>query len=790
MNNRLEWRVPARVTPGRAPRVLAILGAVLGALLVGGSGAFGYWLSTSGAIPSGAAAATMPTGLPPTASTTPSANSTTVTLTFVPAAIPGTSTTIPAGNYTVKRYPADGPSAVATAVSCSGTSPITCTTLSEVPDGTWVYTTTPTYGQHWLGGESARSAEVTVDTTPPTIAAPTVPGYATIKVPISLGSLTDGGSGPDDTSITLWREQSTLSGNSCSSPFGALTQIFLVEGSDDTVSSGACYRYQQRATDLAGNVGISQWSGTVKVDSSAPSAPTLGFSGLSNAYWPGTGTIVFFKGGGVGSFTITPTSTDPETGIAGYTYPNLGGGWTNTAGTYSFTTAALTANESITATNNAGLSTPTSFTAQADTAAPTGGALIVNGFAATSSGSTSTLSTGTTLILNSRTDFTETPSTTQSGLASSTLTTQTAALTNNTCGAFGTPTTITGNPSQTVAPGYCYLFTLTGTDLVGNTTTLTSTVKVDLSAPSAPTLGFSGLSNAYWPGTGTIVFFKGGGVGSFTITPTSTDPETGIAGYTYPNLGGGWTNTAGTYSFTTAALTANESITATNNAGLSTPTSFTAQADTAAPTGGALIVNGFAATSSGSNKHPEHRHHPDPELPHRLHRDPLDHTIRARMSTLTTQTAALTNNTCGAFGTPTTITGNPSQTVAPGSCYLYTLTGTDLVGNTTTLTTTVKVAVDATAPTITAVTLDNGGATVGRIERDDVITITFSERMRVSSLCSAWTNDNADQDLVKNDNVSITVQDGGTSGETTSPPWPAPSARSTSGAWTWGQLDS
>ena len=197
----------------------------------------------------------------------------------------------------------------------------------------------------------------------------------------------------------------------------------------------------------------------------------------------------------------------------------------------------------------------TSFTAQSDTTAPTGGALTVNGTAASGGGSSSYITSGTTLTLSGRTDYTETQSSTQSGLASSTLTIQSATLSNNVCGTFGSATTISGTTSQTVASGNCYLLTLTGTDNVGNAASITSTVKVDTTAPTAPSLSFSALTSAYWSGTGTTLYFKGGSSGGFTLTPSSTDPETGIANYNYPSLGTSWSHTAGAYTFTSAATT-------------------------------------------------------------------------------------------------------------------------------------------------------------------------------------------------------------------------------------------
>ena len=71
-----------------------------------------------------------------------------------------------------------------------------------------------------------------------------------------------------------------------------------------------------------------------------------------------------------GGFTVGASgSSDAESGLAGYTYPSLGSGWSNTGGAYSFTNSAGTQTGSVTAQNNAGLSSAgTSFTAQSDSA--------------------------------------------------------------------------------------------------------------------------------------------------------------------------------------------------------------------------------------------------------------------------------------------------------------------------------------------------------------------------------------------------------------------------------------
>src|SRR5262249_9567574 len=156
-----------------------------------------------------------------------------------------------------------------------------------------------------------------------------------------------------------------------------------------------------------------------------------------------------------------------------------------------------------------------------------------NGTAATAGGSSSFLTSGTTLTIGSRTDYSEATTGTESGLGSSTLTIKSASLTGNSCGSYGSPTTITGTTSQAGAPGNCYLLTLTGTDNVGNATSISTVVKVDTTAPSAPTtFGFSALTNAFYPGSGSKVYFKSGSAGGFTVAASgAADSDTGVASY-------------------------------------------------------------------------------------------------------------------------------------------------------------------------------------------------------------------------------------------------------------------
>ena len=63
-------------------------------------------------------------------------------------------------------------------------------------------------------------------------------------------------------------------------------------------------------------------------------------------------------------------------------------------------------------------------------------------------------------------------------------------------------------------------------------------------------------------------------------------------------------------------------------------------------------------------------------------------------------------------------------------------------------------------PTISSVTLANGGATQGKLEKNDTITVVFSAQMSVSSICSTWSGDTTNQNLNGNSDVTISVADG------------------------------
>src|SRR5205823_11662307 len=131
----------------------------------------------------------------------------------------------------------------------------------------------------------------------PTVPAPPVTSgyYTSLSVPVSLGAATATAAAI----VTLSLHDALpisigLSGGSCGSFTNSWSTVTLSAGNDTTVTSGNCYRYREVAADNVGNSTNSSASNTAKVDTSAPSTPTLSFGGLSaNAYWDSSGGTLY-----------------------------------------------------------------------------------------------------------------------------------------------------------------------------------------------------------------------------------------------------------------------------------------------------------------------------------------------------------------------------------------------------------------------------------------------------------------------------------------------------------------
>jgi hypothetical protein len=189
------------VRPGR--RAVVAL-AVAAALLLGGAApAVASWYATqSGPGTGGASAGSVLQAATPTVSLS---NKNTVAVSWSSSTL---STGAAVSGYYVARYGSSG--ALATVQNgCAGALTSTSCTETNVPDGTWTYAVTARFN-NWTGPQSAKSAAVVADTTPPVshFSLTSITGGASLTgttlyyAGASAGSfrianaLTDAGSGP------------------------------------------------------------------------------------------------------------------------------------------------------------------------------------------------------------------------------------------------------------------------------------------------------------------------------------------------------------------------------------------------------------------------------------------------------------------------------------------------------------------------------------------------------------------------------------------------------------------
>jgi hypothetical protein len=570
---------------------------------------------------------------------------------------------------------------------------------------------------------SVASTGIVVDTTAPSATAEVTPtpnaaGWnATSPVQVALDANDGSGSGID-------RIRYTTDGTD-----PATSATALDYASPLSLTSNTTVRY--RASDVAGNASAVQTQ-LVKIDLTTP-VNALSLSSVSGGAYL-TGATVYYRGADAGSFTLTNALTDAGgSGVASSATAALTGtstGWSHSpsvvalpsggpyvSSSFSWSAGAASAPaERITGSDVAGITVSSDLTFTPDSAVPAGGALTVNGAAATGGGSVSGSVSGSFSI--ARTDYADGGS----GLLSSVLTLESATLSSaggivvGTCGTYGSSSVITGNPAQTVSPPGCYRYTLTGVDRLGNTVAVSTVVKADSSAPSAPALTLSGPTGANTYVSGATVFInpQAGNSGSFQVAATSSDLDSGIQKVNFPALTGFASGSgddssspfATTYSWSGAVgASGAQTVMATNGATGTTPNTFTVTPDTAGPAGGILTVNDAMATGGGSVS----GNVSGAFLIARTDYADGGSGSGLASSVLTLESATLSSlggivvGTCGTFGSSSVITGNPAQTKTGPSCYRYTLTGTDRVGNIATIST--IVVVDSTPPSTPGLTL-------------------------------------------------------------------------------------
>lgn len=257
------------------------------------------------------------------------------------------------------------------------------------------------------------------------------------------------------------------------------------------------HTFQVVAVDADG-VSTAAASSTWVITNVAP-AQSFGLAaGATGAYL--NGTTVYYAGASPGTLALVDSVTASSASAASAAFPAIAtAGWTHGAetvttpagGPYTSSAFSWTAGPSnptgysVTATDTLGTSAQQALTFVNDGTAPGGPALTVGGTAATAAGSASTIS-NTTFTIGVRTNYSETQSASQSGLSSSVLTVQSATLTHGTCGALGSggpftsPTTVTGTTQPAgILIAFCYRYVLTGTDNVGNTASISTTVRAN-----------------------------------------------------------------------------------------------------------------------------------------------------------------------------------------------------------------------------------------------------------------------------------------------------------------------
>ncbi len=578
--------------------------------------------------------------------------------------------------------------------------------------------------------------------------------YATsTALSVAFTKGTDGGSGLAATGAQLLRASAALTStagtNGTCGTYGAFVQVGANDPSSpkaDTVPSDhTCYRYEYVVADNVGNSTTST-SPDIKVDTTAPAAPTLGFSAFTSA--SNTGTAVYYRpGAGTGAVTVTATAADGFSGIASYAFPTLGSGWTATPGalgveTYSYTSVPTppSGNQNVTATNNAGLvSTAGAFTVVPDSTAPAGGSVTYTGGYVTSASVSVSFTAGTDG---------------GSGLnpASALLQQAVAPLAAGACGTYGGFTTIATSPTSPYTDtsgttGHCYEYQYLISDGVGNQATYTSAgvVKLDTVAPTQ-VLSLTSPIGAFL--TGSTLYYKSNATGSFKLVDTLTDADSGVASATFPSIATtGWTHNAETQSgggpFTSTIFnwTANPTnpagyaVGGLDAAGNSGPSSVTFTSDTAAPTGGSVgYTNGVydtlsvpVTTANGTDG--------------QSGVNAASGVIKRDVATLTPLTETC-GTFAGTFATTVTLVGGNDTSVATGNCYKYEYLVSDNVGNQATYTSANVAQVDTSGPQVTAiVSKDPGGvAGTGLLQVGSKLIITFNQSLATASVPTTVAN--------------------------------------------------
>ncbi len=302
----------------------------------------------------------------------------------------------------------------------------------------------------------------------------------------------------------------------------------------------------------------------------------------------------------------------------------------------------------------------------------------------------------------------------------------------------GAPSTAVSSVAQSpLVTGTCYRWVQTLADFAGNTAGSTSgAVLIDTTAPSQPNVTGSG-TNVYQSSPNSAIWFKGGATGTISLSSSSTDPTSGINKHNYGALsaGTGWTYASGDIAGNPAAKnatwgatsgTTNVTLTPYNGAlTAGTARTVTLTADSTAPAISAFTPSANATQSSTTVT---------PTWTETEGGSGVASRSLQRRTGAQSPAASCATTTWANDGGAVNVASGVAQTgLTVGSCYQWTLTVTDRVGNTSGLSTSSWILIIG-PPALTTTVADlayteNDGA----VPLDAGITATDPDSMNLAS---------------------------------------------------------
>ena len=515
--------------------------------------------------------------------------------------------------------------------------------------------------------------------------------YTNTSIPLTVGDGSDGsGSGINTSSRIVQRKTATLTDGSCDS-YGSFSTITpsgtYPDFTDTTVSTGNCYQYQYLVSDKIGNQATYTSENVAKVDTSGPTLTSISISDTSGFTSDPTPTITIVSSS---SPTHVAFSCNGGTNWSDWiaysdtidTFNILNGATGCTSSNGSKTITAKLKN-----TLNVESSTADDSTYY-DTTAPTSGYVTyTDGYYTTESVS---------ITVDDGSDGSG------SGINTSSRTIQrkSATLTNGVCGSYGSFSTITPSGTYpnftdtTVSSGNCYQYQYLILDNIGNTATYTNSnvVNVDTSSPVLTSITISDSSGFTNDTTPTIAIVSASSPSHIAFSCNSGTNwsdwiaySNSISSFDITNGATGCTGSDGTKTITAKLKNILEVESSTAN--------DSTYYDTTAPSGGSITyTNGYYSSTSVPMTADDGS-------------DGSGSDIDTSSRVFQRKSAALSNGTCGSYGSFSTIT--PSGTypdftdtgVSNGNCYQYQYLVSDNLSNEATYTSSNTAKVDTSGPT-------------------------------------------------------------------------------------------